>query len=276
MCTFKITNCPENLYIDDFLPLGGPDGKKTIESDGVHYTHHLLSITGEKTLQPIKYNDKIYMLLGEVYNYDKNLPSDIYYVIKMYETYGEKFYEHLDGEYLIIVKDKNEINFFTDIWSTRQIWYGEFDSYFYFSTMPLSEKSMNRFNHIHGKRRKIETRLQNNSHYVFDLVNKKLTQKNDCLYQWNLDQYKEDLNDWNEAFEEAVVKRWHPNLLLGLSGGLDSTAIALCLSDKKLKFNSLNINFNEAEDMQTYLQACLYTKDYNDRSEEHTSELQSH
>ena len=114
MCTFKITNDPNEIFIDKYLQLGGPTLSNTIEIDGVYITHHLLSLTGELTPQPVERDGKYFLLLGEFYNYDVSLPSDIYFGIEKYLEYGDKFTEHLDGEFLFIVIDGDEINFFSD------------------------------------------------------------------------------------------------------------------------------------------------------------------
>jgi asparagine synthetase B (glutamine-hydrolysing) len=251
MCTFKITNCPTPLDIDSFLPMGGPDAINTIERDGIFFTHSLLHITGTKTVQPVVKSEKIYMLLGEIYNYGPKFKSEMTYIIKMYETYGSAFTEKLDGEYLIVVYEDGIINFFTDPWSTRQAWYETIDNYFYFGTFPLDEKNVT------------ATRLRNNSHYTFDTKTNALTLEDGELHKWDLNQYKTDLTDWTAAFEKAVVKRWCNDMVLSLSGGLDSIAIALCLADYKLSYNSINLCLYDCEDMVTYGTTLLYTKSYN-------------
>jgi len=251
MCTFKITNCPTPLDIDSFLSLGGPDAINTISRDGISFTHSLLQITGEKTVQPVVKSKRIFMLLGEIYNYDTKFKSEISYVIKMYETYGSKFTEKFDGEYLVVVYDNGILNFFTDPWSTRQVWYETFDNYFYFGTFPLNEKIAT------------ATRLRNNSHYTYDTNTNILNLVDDALHKWDLNQYKTDLTDWTKAFEKAVLKRWHSDMVLSLSGGMDSTAIALCLADYKMPYNSINLRLVDCEDMVTYTQTLLYTKEFN-------------
>ena len=66
MCTFKITNNPNPIIIDNYLKLGGPDASNTIEINGVYITHHLSSITEEEIVQPVKYDNKYYMLIGKI------------------------------------------------------------------------------------------------------------------------------------------------------------------------------------------------------------------
>jgi asparagine synthetase B (glutamine-hydrolysing) len=236
MCTFKITNFNNELPIDNFLKLGGPTLSNSFSLNGVTFTHHLLSITGEVTPQPIIQNDILYMLLGEVYNYDSVLfKSDIYTVIEQYKLHKDNFTNYLDGEFLIIIYDMRTglINFYTDPWSTRMAWFDKSANNFYFGSFKLSDSS---------------TRLLHNSHYIFDLKNNSLSQINSSLHIWDLNQYKNSYDDWNIAFEEAVKKRYHKNCVLALSGGLDSSAIAACLTDLKLPFESIILSRKDIED----------------------------
>ena len=131
MCTFKISNYLDHDEVDNFLKLGGPTLSKTLEANGIYLTHHLLSLTGEVTPQPIKVDNLYFMLVGEVYNYNKVLPSDVYHVIDMYHKHGiNNFINQLNGEFLIIIYDtaNNIIHFFTDTWGTRQVWFEHWDN----------------------------------------------------------------------------------------------------------------------------------------------------
>ncbi|MBF83957.1 MAG: hypothetical protein CL489_05710, partial [Acidobacteria bacterium] len=223
MCTFKITNYVGRHTTDDKLVLGGPDASNTINIDGLYVTHHLLNVTGEQTLQPVESKGLFYLLLGEVYNYDDTLPSDIYHVINCYEKYSDDFLDHLDGEFLIIIIDSGVIKFFIDPWGTRQIWFSKSDNYFYFGTYPLDSSKYN------GQ----PTRLQNNSQYNFDIKTKELVQINSEIHKWNLDQFKDSLDDVTFALEEAIDKRYNPKSFLLLSGGVDSSVVAVRLADTK-------------------------------------------
>jgi asparagine synthetase B (glutamine-hydrolysing) len=264
MCTFKITNCHNDLEVDKYLRLGGPTLSQTIVLDNIHFTHHLLSITGKLTPQPVKSGDYYYMLLGEIYNYDKSLPSDIYYAIEMYEKHKEKFTNYLDGEFLIIVYDTKEkqIHFFTDPWSTRQAWFETWDDYFYFGTYPKNEIP-NRLEFWNFKRFGNLERLLHNSHYVYDVKDNHLEQVNSELHKWNLDQFDNSYDTFKEKLEQAILKRYHEDSVTCLSGGLDSGAIALCLTDHKIPFTSITLNITKAEDCRSLSSVLAYTNDYN-------------
>lgn len=268
MCTFKITNDPNQTILDQYLKLGGPTASKTINVGGVYITHNLLSITGEVVVQPVKYGNKYYMLLGEIYNYDDSWDSDIYFGIEKYLEHGDKFTEYLDGEFLFIVYDLETkiIDLFTDPWSTRQCFYYKVEEHFYFSTFPMREPEDGRFN----KEPSIDPvwnneffRIPHNSHYRYDVISNKLTPINTELHEWNLIQYKDNLDDVISAFEAAVLKRYTDNITLFLSGGLDSSSIAMCLADHKKHFNSITLSLNDSEDNETIQQVLEYTKPYN-------------
>lgn len=258
------------LEVDQHLKLGGPTLSNRIQVDDVLIEHHLLSITGEVTAQPIKVGNKYFMLLGEIYNYNTNFPSDIYSVIENYDQFGNSFTEHLDGEFLVIIFDSvtRTVDFFTDPWSTRQVWHDTSNEYFYFGTFPCKEPLVNRFTRpTSGKYLNTDfdtcQRLLHNSHYQYNIDDNLLTCVNSNLHKWDLQQFKTNFDDWTTAFEQAVIKRYHNNCVLFLSSGVDSTSIALCLADHHLKYKSLNLNLNPIEDPITYQQTLDYTQNYN-------------
>jgi asparagine synthetase B (glutamine-hydrolysing) len=274
MCTFKITNNPNPLIIDDYLKLGGPDASNTIDVNGVYITHHLSSITGEETVQPVKQGNKYYLLIGEIYN------SDIYFCIEKYLEHGDKFTEYLDGEFLFIIYDEktNTIDLFTDPWSTRQSFYYKIDNYFYFSTYPMTEPKDGRFGPP-GRHQPFELkfavyndtewnktfyRIPHNSHHNYNVKTGILKPVNTELHKWDLNQYKDNLDDLTNSFEEAVLKRYTENLTLLLSSGLDSSPIALCLADHKKHFNSITCLAGPwKEDIEALNQIIQYTDTYN-------------
>jgi len=276
MCTFKITNNPNSIIIDDHLKLGGPDASNTIDVNGVYITHHLSSITGEKPVQPVRYDNKYYLLIGEIYN------GDIYFCIEKYLEHGNEFTEYLDGEFLFIIYDEktNTIDLFTDPWSTRQAFYYKIDNYFYFSTYPMTEPKDGRFgpagleapfelkfavyNDIEWN--KTFYRIPHNSHHNYNVKTGILKPVNTELHKWDLNQYKDNLDALTNSFEEAVLKRHTENSTLFLSSGLDSSPIALCLADHKKHFNSMTCltgPWEGRENMETLNQVIQYTGTYN-------------
>ena len=266
MCTFKITSCTGALEVDKYLKLGGPDSTQTVHLGDILFQHNLLSLTGEFTPQPIRRYPMLFMLLGEVYNYDRKFPSDIYYAIEMFIEHGNDFTKYLDGEFLFIAYNEitQQIDFFSDPWGTRQVWYEE-NKHFYFGTIPLaparyySRETENPELHEQDIRR-----LKGNSHYRYDVNNRKLELINAELHKWDLKQHKTTYDDWNVEFERAVIKRYHKKSVLALSGGVDSVSIALCLDKYRLPINSIHVATNpKAEDLQTYSETIRATSKTN-------------
>jgi len=242
MCTFQITNDSTQNINHNILQPGGPDLSNTIKLDDVYITHHLLSITGDFTPQPVEREGKHFLLMGEIYNYDKSLPSDIYFGIEKYFEYGDKFTEHLDGEFLFIVIDGNTIDFFSDPWSTRQAYYTILNDKWYFTTLRISPDSQ---------------RFLHNSHYRFHTKDTTIELVNGELISWNLEQNINSLDEVVNSFEEAVIKRWVPNCTLFLSGGIDSSAVALCLHKYKKTFNSISLMIKPEWEDQESLDAVV-------------------
>lgn len=300
MCTFIITNDKKiDNQLDLLSALGGPSASNTVIINGITVKHNLLSITGKLTVQPIQVDQKYFMLMGEIYNYDKKHPSDIYTAIDMYLQYGNSFTEYLDGEFLIVIFDKENdtIDFYTDPWATRQAYFYQKNDIFYFSTLPLREPKIIRhrtvpyfiLDDIQLKKSFIDhdlewiqhyEQLPHNSHCRYDIKQKKLSTINNNLHIWNLDQPTDDLKNVTEAFEQAVLKRYVNNSVLYLSGGIDSSAIAACLSDHKKSFNSITLRLTEIEDKVSFDSIINYTKEYNnnhiiDKSLSPSNDLQS-
>jgi len=265
MCTFKISNYLDTDSVDKFLKLGGPSSSETLEINGIYLTHHSLSLTGEILPQIIQVDNLYFMLVGEIFDYNKSLPSELHHVIDMFQKHGmNNFINQLNGEFLVIIfdKSKNIIHFFTDTWSTRQVWFEQWDNKFYFGSLPRSE--------VPGRLLMVPAfygidnivRLQANKHYIFGIDAQKLIFSRNEIYKWNLDQYKTSTNDFIAAFEQAVINTAHPNVILSFSGGLDSACIAVCLADHKKSFESVNLQFTDVEDLEARDQILNYCKDY--------------
>ena len=84
-----------------YAKLRGPDGTNTITADNITALHNLLSITGEKTVQPIYRDNVMIVFNGEIYNYgDYECDTDCIY--QLYKEYGLNFPKYLDGEFAIV------------------------------------------------------------------------------------------------------------------------------------------------------------------------------
>ena len=227
MCTFILSR---DLESQSDLILrskpGGPDLTTKTTYKDFTILHNLLWITGDFTQQPYSTDTYDFFLLGEVYNYVGK--SELEFIYDLYISYRDKFIDHIDGEFLIIIVDKssNLVHFYTDPWSTRQLW--------------ASENTFSTLQHAGSQR------LKENSHYVWDGNN--LNLMNNCLVTWDLSQHKDSLTDIHKALEEAVVKRWHEDSVLLLSGGTDSSTIAVILQKYELPTTCVSFDFTANRD----------------------------
>jgi asparagine synthetase B (glutamine-hydrolysing) len=217
------------------------------------------------TKQPVEFDSKFFMLMGEIYDWDDKHDSDAFHVVEMYRRYGNLFTKHLDGEFLIVIIDKKEhtIDFFSDPWGTRQCWFDLDGDKFYFGTFPRIEPEFDRFDVkdiIYGYDSTI--RLKPNSHYQFDIQSKRLDLINESLHEWQFEQYKNTFDDWDLAFRDAVLKRTHSDQILFFSGGLDSAAIAMVLAEERIPFTALHLNYRDIEDEESLRQIVEYCQPY--------------
>lgn len=121
MCGFLLYNF---LILNDILTkanellkLRGPDDMNVFNYSGYTFVHNVLSITGEKTLQPFIEESKRIVCLynGEIYNYkefNKEYKSDGECIIPMYLKHGHEYASHLDGEFAIVIINFRQMNYY--------------------------------------------------------------------------------------------------------------------------------------------------------------------
>ena len=187
------------------------------------------------------------------FNIDKNNFDNISYissddtVTKLYNEYGDSFHNHIDGQFLFIVRDGYHLDFFTDPWGTHQVNYLNKNGNFCFTNF------IPKWEILHP-----EIFIPINSHSRFDTRNKTLEIINPRLHSWKFDNKKNDSMDIvEENFNNVVIEKWEPNSTFFLSSGVDSNAIAVCLSDNKKKFNALCVMYNPEFESETVLDSVI-------------------
>jgi len=204
------------------------------------------------------------------FNILKNNFNDISYissdesVIELYNEYGDGFHSHIDGQFLLIVRDGYHLNFFTDPWGSYQVNYFNSDSDFRFANF-TPDWGDSQAEWIERFRRRqhwgvIPTNIfvPINSHSRFDTRNKTLEIVNSRLHSWKFDNKKNDNMDIvEEKFNEVVLEKWESNCTLFLSSGVDSCAIAVCLTDNNKKFNALCNMFNPEFEDESVINATI-------------------
>jgi asparagine synthetase B (glutamine-hydrolysing) len=225
----------------------GPDYTNIVEYNNLKFVHFLLHLTGEKTVQPLIKDGTVCIFNGEIYNY-KNImndaKSDSYSIIHAYEKYGDEFVKYLDGEFVIVLIDFNNNKLFiaSDIFKTKPLFYN-IDEEIVISSYESTCKSI--------KNQKYE-KIKPNEVLVFDLITKNII-KQYSVYDFDLTQKKSNYDDYIEAFENAVLKRYPENSIpmVTLSSGLDSGSIACCL--KKYNKDALFLSVLKNEDYDTMI-----------------------
>ena len=137
---------------DVHLQNRGPDDTGSFQLSNCAFLHKRLSIMdlSPNGKQPFFSETKTVMGIcnGEVYNYlplrDHLLAkkhrfvsnSDSEVVVHLYEEYGEKFIEHIEGEYAIAIWDqkKGELLLFMDRWGVKPLYYSQTTDTFCFSS----------------------------------------------------------------------------------------------------------------------------------------------
>ncbi len=223
MCGIIISSItiPENAK--KFVEKRGPDKTNAITYNNINFLHFLLHLTGEQTLQPlIDYENEIVVIFnGEIYNYkelDTSAKSDVYSIMSTYKKYGNLSIKQLDGEFTIVIFDfkKNILLITSDIFKTKPLFYN-IDNDIIIASYESSCKSI---------KNTIYNSIKPNETLIFDLNTRKLLEKL-TVHDFDLNQYKDNYNDYINAFENAILKRYPDNSipLITLSSGLDSGAI---------------------------------------------------
>jgi len=237
MCSFIFTNqeIKNENDINRFIKLRGPDYTNKLNMNGFTFIHNLLSITGEFKVQPFIDGDIVLVYNGEIYNYKDfgDYKSDGECLIPLYKEFGENFIKKLDGEFAISLIDfkKRIIILATDVFATKPLWVNNskgFSASIYES--PLKALGFN-------NNRKIDA----NKIIVYSLDDFSIKSEREW-FTFDLKQFKNNFEDWNNAFAESISKRAKSNIkekiFIGLSSGYDSGSICCELLKQKINFKS--------------------------------------
>jgi asparagine synthetase B (glutamine-hydrolysing) len=238
MCSFIFTErVVDNLDIVNFYTkFRGPDKTNSETINGLTFIHNLLSITGEFTTQPFIDNDVICLYNGEIYDYgDYN--SDGESLIPLYREHGFDFIKRLDGEFAIVLVDftHGKVMFSTDTFKTKPIFYSSG-----IGNLGCSSYSdpLIKLGHTNVKK------MEPNSTLIFDITTKELVSISK-VHEFDVsNQYKDNCDDWIDAFTRSIKKRTEgirEKIFIGLSGGYDSGAICCELLNQKVPFKTYTV-----------------------------------
>jgi len=244
MCSFLVTNKKINNIenVNFFMQKRGPDETNIVEYNGIYFLHNLLSLTGEKTPQPIFNNNTLLVYNGEIYNF-KNYSNDTKFLLDCYIENGCNMYNKIDGEYALVIVDfnKNKIIFSGDIFLTKPIFYCIENNRFGISSYESALTALG-FNQVQ--------RLAPNYYYELSLKSYDII-KNE-IHKFNLIQNIDSYELWNNAFNHALVKRTanvKSKIVVPMSSGHDSGCIVCGLSNINYK-NYITYTFTDNENSE--------------------------
>lgn len=248
MCSFLVTS-KKNFDVKSsnyFLQLRGPDLTSSAEDRDFFYLHNLLSITGDITRQPIS-NDSVTLVYnGEVYNYLDfgNYQSDGLCILDLFEKFGPKSFQMLDGEFAIVLNDKRNKKLYlcTDTFGTKPIFYSTSRNEFGASSYQSALSSLG-FDQI--------VKCKPNQITVIDQATLTVCEEIP-LYTFDLSQHKNTYEDWDSAFVESVKKRTRGlrhKLVVPMSSGHDSGLICCILNEMNTDYVSISIRGKENQDV---------------------------
>ena len=211
-----------------FLKKRGPDHTEHRIIQNYHFIHVLLSMTGENyTIQPFVYDDVVVMFNGEIYNFKDfgDFNSDGECIIEAYKKYGDDFVKHLDGEYALLLVDfsKDILYYSTDVFSIKPLWFAQDGDEIGLCSYASSLEYLG-FQNI--------KQVDANTTIKMKLSTREVLTKQ-TVYDFDLNQHKTNFDDWNKAFENAIIKRTKGlkhKVFIGLSGGYDSGLISCVLN----------------------------------------------
>lgn len=207
-----------------FIQKRGQDFTNKIERNGFTFIHNLLSVTGEFVVQPYEDDGIVCLYNGEIYNH-KYVKSDGENLIPLYKKYGLDFPKYLDGEWAIALYDfrKGLALFTTDLFATKPLWRKGLECASYESGVGGKKIPANTIEIVHFDGR----------------------EELKSIHEWDLNQYKQNYDDWIAAFEKAVKKRVINGCFTGLSSGYDTGAIVCALIKQGVDFKAFMIEGRE-------------------------------
>lgn len=222
-----------------FLKKRGPDHTEHKIINNYNFIHVLLSMTGKDfTIQPFIYKDIVIMFNGEIYNFKQfgNFNSYGECIIESYKKYGDDFVKYLEGEFALILVDfkKDLLYYSTDIFSIKPLWIATDNNEIGLCSYASSLEYLG-FQNI--------KQVDANTTIKMYLSTRQILTKQ-TVYDFDLNQYKTNFEDWNKAIENAIIKRTKNlkhKVFIGLSGGYDSGLISCILNKLDIDYTAYTI-----------------------------------
>ena len=283
----------------DSLEHRGPDDKGLFIENNIGLGHRRLSILDVSAAghQPFLSDNARYAMVynGEIYNFKDFYPelksngfdirtsSDTEVLLKLYELYGTKMLNRLDGMFAFVIWDKKERKLIAvrDRMGVKPLYYSFYNETFYFASeqkalftagVPLKmakdgmeEFIFNRF--VAGENTLYENVKKVLPGHIFTIheSGKRTNEK-----WWDLKteiqnqpKIKNPVEWFRETFDNSVKLRMVSDVPVGvlLSGGLDSSSILASLNQQNFRdIQTFNIGFKEKEHNESDLAKMMSDK----------------
>lgn len=162
------------------------------------------------------HEDNLVVLFVGVEFTDKN-------IIENYKLHGDNIFKVIEGEYSLVIFDKDRILLGVDTFGTMPL-------FFYKNNNDIS--ICDSYNAL-----KKSNRVYENTYMILDSNNMYMHEQ----YTFDTQQIKNDIKDWENALYESINKRIRTKPTLMLSEGIDSGVIACALDNLQIKFNCFSL-----------------------------------
>jgi asparagine synthase (glutamine-hydrolysing) len=283
----------------DALEHRGPDDKGIFIDNNLGLGHRRLSIldVSHSGHQPFLSEDGRYTMVynGEIYNFkdfyselksngfDIKTCSDTEVLMKLFQLYGLKMLNRLNGMFAFAIWDKKEkkLTLVRDRMGVKPLYYSFYNETLYFASeqkalftagVPLKIAQEGLGEYVFNRFVAGENTLYENVKKVLpgESISIHENGKISTLKWWDLqieinnhDTIKNPLEWFSSTFDDSVRLRMVSDVPVGvlLSGGLDSSSILASLYQQRFKgLQTFNIGFKEAEHDESHLAKMLSEK----------------
>ena len=283
----------------DSLEHRGPDDQGLFIENNIGLGHRRLSIldVSKAGHQPFLSENGRYVMVynGEIYNFKDFYPelksngfdiktnSDTEVLLKLFELYGTKMLNRLNGMFAFVIWDKKEkkLTAIRDRMGVKPLYYSFYNETLYFASeqkalfiagVPLKiaqngieEYIFNRFvageNTMYENVQKVQAGYAMTIHESGKITSEKWWDLKKEIQ--NQHKIKNPVEWFRETFDESVKLRMVSDVPVGvlLSGGLDSSSILASLHHQNYKdIQTFNIGFKEKEHNESHLAKMLSEK----------------
>lgn len=276
----------------------GPDDKGLFIENNIGFGHRRLSIIDVSNAghQPFFSDDNRFVMVfnGEIYNYkdfyfelklngfDIKTGSDSEVLLKLFQLYGTKMLNRLNGMFAFAIWDKLEkkLTLVRDRMGVKPLYYSLFNETFYFASeqkalfvagvpLKIDDQGIQEF---------IFNRFVAGGNTMYQNINILLPGHIMCIHEsgkitnekwWDLkseiqnqQKIKNPIDWFQNTFDESIKLRMVSDVPVGvlLSGGLDSSSIVASLKHQNFEnINTFNIGFKEKVHNESHL-AEMFSK----------------